>query len=175
MTGIACECAVRIRACRSESVPRYPGSVKSRATGPCSTIFSNSATEVPVGTPVAVSIWGESHIGSNPAKTSALNTERCALRVSATLSPGFPRAKMMAWLAWVDPPVEKRAYCAPHSVAARPSAFFKVWLVNLISSRPPYRGVSLSTTWPSPRSNRDALCLCPGIVNGWRMLSKYVR
>ena len=62
-----------------------------------------------MGTPVALSISGLIQIGSNPAKTSALRTERCAVRETATLSPGFPKAKMIAWFACVDPPVEKRA------------------------------------------------------------------
>ncbi len=121
--------------------------------------FSNSATVIPVGTPVATSICGDNQMGSNPANTSALRIERCAVRESATLSPGFPRAKIIAWLACVEPPVEKRAKSAFHNVAARASAFFNIWLVNLISSKPPYKGVSPSTTTPKPASRREALCL----------------
>ncbi|CAB5055524.1 unannotated protein [freshwater metagenome] len=68
---------------------------------------------------------GVSQIGSRPARTKALKTERCAVRESATLSPGLPSAKMIAWFAWVEPPVENRAQSAFHNVAARASALRK--------------------------------------------------
>ena len=57
---------------------------------------SSSETGIPIGTPVAASISGVNQIGSNPVSTNALNTDRCAVRESATLSPGFPSAKMIA-------------------------------------------------------------------------------
>ena len=92
MTGIECSCAALMSAGRSDNVPKYPGSVNKSAIGFWSIIFSNSLTGIPMGTPVAASISGDNQIGSKPAKTSALKTERCAVRESATLSPGFPRA-----------------------------------------------------------------------------------
>ena len=39
-------------------------------------ILSNSLTGIPMGTPVAASISGANQIGSRPANTSALKTER---------------------------------------------------------------------------------------------------
>ena len=121
---------------------------------------------MPIGTPVAASISGDSHKGSSPAKTSALRTERCAVRLKATLSPGFPSARITAWFACVEPPVENRAKSAPQNSAASDSALTNTWLVNLISSRPPYKGISESTTAPRAGSICEARCLCPGIVNG---------
>ena len=56
----------------------------------------NSVTAIPIGTPVALSSSGFIQIGSRPAKTNALKTERCAVRETATLSPGFPSARMTA-------------------------------------------------------------------------------
>ena len=52
-----------------------------------------------MGTPVALSMSGVSQRGSSPAKTSALKTDRCAVRLIATLSPGFPSARITAWFA----------------------------------------------------------------------------
>ena len=99
MTGIEFACAIFTSAAISESVPRYPGSVSKSAMGFSGSTRSNSPTGIPIGTPVSESISGESHSGSRPAKTSALKTERCAVRLIATLSPGFPSARITAWFA----------------------------------------------------------------------------
>ena len=48
----------------------------------------NSVTAIPIGTPVALSISGLIQIGSRPASTRALKTDLCAVRETATLSPG---------------------------------------------------------------------------------------
>ena len=58
--------------------------------------FLNSAKAMPIGTPVAWSISGASQIGSKPARTSALKTDRWAVLETAIFSPGFPSAKMIA-------------------------------------------------------------------------------
>ena len=99
MTGTSTACAASISAGRSEIVPRYPGSVRRTAMGFSLSARLSSLTPIPIGTPVAPSISGDIQMGSSPASTSALNTERCAVRETATLSPGFPRAKMIAWFA----------------------------------------------------------------------------
>ena len=96
MTGIECECADVTSAPISESVPRYPGSVSKSAIGFWGSTRSNSESGIPSGTPVAESISGVSQSGSRPARTSALKTDRCAVRLSATLSPGFPSARITA-------------------------------------------------------------------------------
>ena len=83
----------------SEIVPKYPGSVSNNAIGFWPSTRSNSAKVIPIGTPVAASISGDNQIGSRPAKTSALSTERCAVRLNATLSPGLPSARITAWFA----------------------------------------------------------------------------
>ena len=76
MTGTLCACASLISAGRSESVPRYPGSVSNTAIGFSSNALASSAASIPIGTPVATSISGDIQIGSRPARTSALKTER---------------------------------------------------------------------------------------------------
>ncbi len=65
---------------------------------------------------------GRTHTGSSPASTSAMGSERCRVRLTTTGPPSPLKARATAWLAWVMPPIDRRATSAPYSRAARASA-----------------------------------------------------
>ena len=126
ITGTDFLWAAPIRGPRSEIVPKYPGSVSKIAMGFCASARSTSDSGIPIGNPVDWSMSGDIQIGSRSAKTRALKIDLCAVLDNATLSPGSPNARTIAWLACVEPPVENRAKSAPHRSAANCSALFNV-------------------------------------------------